>query len=414
MAGHDQALRFEEDNPTRSDPRLEEIGRRVAEHSDRRTMQFQFRVLKEKQPLNAFSLLGGHIYITAGFLEKGAFTDDELAALLGHEIAHAAFRHVAEEFLEQWFLNYHAQALCNAPTDAGTVVGAVQALRERLGQDRHTQELLADQYGSLYANRAGFEFRGGYQLMEKVAGLRKNQTEETFGNRPDARGTHPPFSERVKQIQKTQALVLQVATDFGSGNDFFLKSRFQEAAVVFESILGVLPDSHNARLNLGASLHALYREKKEAAQPAPELRIAASIEVETLRNITLRGFESIGDPLLLEKARLHYRAILDDEPDNVAARNNLAATFFDEDDYDGCIAELELLAGRPPVPAMVNRNLGLCYYWKSEEFQGQDEVLWQERAIGVLRPYSLQTPEDDSVRDVLDWIASDRSTSSEG
>ncbi len=405
LGGHDQATRFERENPVRTDPRLERIGLQVAKHSDRPTMRFRFRALRKKGPLNAFSLLGGRIYVSEEFLKPGAFTDDELAALLGHEIAHAAFRDVPQDHLERWFLNYHAQALCDPPSDPRTVVGAVEALEERLGHDHHAQELAADQYGSLYAVRGGFQFSGGLTLIQKLAGLRDEQ--ESFGNMPGAIGTHPSFAIRGEALLDSRQRLVQVALQFGEGNEALDDGRYDDAIEIFDSILGVFPESRNARLNLGSSLHGRYRYLKRVAEPAPELLIAPGIEASTIVKL-LRGDAVREEPALLERAQLLYRAILDVEPDHPLARNNLAAAFFDSRDFDGAIAELELLTEREYVALVTYRNLGICYHEKSSSVDDAEASLYRDRAEEMLERFHQEVPGDRTVERLLEKIERSR------
>lgn len=405
MLGHDQARQFEQNNPVRADARLERIGRMVAEHSDRRTMNFSFQALRKKEPLNAFSLLGGHIYVSSGFLEQDAFTDHELAAILGHEIAHAAFRDVPQEHLESWFLSYHAQALCDEPTDPRIVVGAVEALEQRLGHDHHAQELSADQYGSLYAVRAGFHFSGGVTVLEKLADLRDEQG--GFGNRPGTMPTHPPFAVRSAQLMKTRDRLVQVALDFRFGNEAMDDRDFERAIKIFDSILGVFPESHNARLNLASALHGRYRYLRKVTNPAPELQLAAAIEAGTIVRL-MRNDVIIDEPLLLQRAELHYRTILEEEPENPMARNNLAAALFDTQDVDAAITELELLAERGHVAPTTKKNLGVCYAVKSRASQENDLAVWQDRAMEFLESYLQDVPGDRDVIALLEKLTLER------
>jgi len=71
------------------------IGKRLAQHAAPRPFQYEFRIVDQMAP-NAFSLPGGHIYVSRGLIAL-AQDDDELANVLGHEIVHAADRHAAAQ-----------------------------------------------------------------------------------------------------------------------------------------------------------------------------------------------------------------------------------------------------------------------------------------------------------------------------
>ena len=71
------------------------IGTQLVQHAAPRPFQYEFQILDQMTP-NAFSLPGGHIYLSRGLIAL-AQDDDELANVLGHEIIHAADRHAAAQ-----------------------------------------------------------------------------------------------------------------------------------------------------------------------------------------------------------------------------------------------------------------------------------------------------------------------------
>ena len=75
---------------------VERVGRTVAQVSDRQDYAYHFFVI-EKDELNAFTLPGGNIYIYTGLLHK-LKNDDQLAAVLAHEIGHCAAKHVVKKY----------------------------------------------------------------------------------------------------------------------------------------------------------------------------------------------------------------------------------------------------------------------------------------------------------------------------
>jgi beta-barrel assembly-enhancing protease len=77
-------------------PRVAAVGTRLVPFVERRGIRYQFHVVVAAGP-NAFALPGGQIYITSAMLQF-LQSDDELAAILGHEIAHVDLRHCAERY----------------------------------------------------------------------------------------------------------------------------------------------------------------------------------------------------------------------------------------------------------------------------------------------------------------------------
>jgi len=74
---------------------ITEIGNKLVESSEMREMQFHFRILKEDGP-NAFSIPGGYIYVTYDLFDY-IQSDDELAGILAHEIAHVIHNHALKQ-----------------------------------------------------------------------------------------------------------------------------------------------------------------------------------------------------------------------------------------------------------------------------------------------------------------------------
>ena len=82
------------DEPTQQ--RIRIIGSRIAAVCDRRELVYTFAVIEDKD-VNAFSLPGGYVFLNSGLVQK-TDSDDELAAVIAHEMAHIAARHAVKRF----------------------------------------------------------------------------------------------------------------------------------------------------------------------------------------------------------------------------------------------------------------------------------------------------------------------------
>src|SRR5215831_17675045 len=89
--------------------RLNNIAYRVAQRANADITTFSFRIVKMEEP-NAFALPGGFIFVTTGMMNMD-LTDDELAALLGHEITHVVEDHSHKMAKRQTLMNLLYQAL---------------------------------------------------------------------------------------------------------------------------------------------------------------------------------------------------------------------------------------------------------------------------------------------------------------
>ena len=98
-AGQEAAREIEAELGLYEDPELNayisKLGTQLVQHAAPRPFQYEFQIVDQMTP-NAFSLPGGHIYVSRGLIAL-AQDDDELANVLGHEIVHAADRHAAAQ-----------------------------------------------------------------------------------------------------------------------------------------------------------------------------------------------------------------------------------------------------------------------------------------------------------------------------
>ena len=158
--------------------------------------QWEVNLITGEQ-LNAFCMPGGKIMFYTGLVRKLSLTDDEIAVVMGHEIAHA----LREHSREQVSLAAAAQTAIGIGTQllglgggASQVTGAAyQALVATRFSRSHETE--ADRIGLELMARAGYNPQAGVSLWEKMANAGSG------GGAPDFLRTHPSDSSRVQQIQ---------------------------------------------------------------------------------------------------------------------------------------------------------------------------------------------------------------------
>ena len=184
----------------KADPELTryvaEIGRRVAAFSDR-ALPYEFVVLNTGA-FNAWALPGGKVGITRGLLLE-LENEAELAAILGHEIVHAAARHGAQSQQRGMLGELVLTGLAIAAQDsvyadlivAGSDV-ALQFVDRKYGRDAERE---SDYYGMKYMHAAGYDTAAAVTLQQKFLALTK-------GDRPGwlagLFASHPPSDERVE------------------------------------------------------------------------------------------------------------------------------------------------------------------------------------------------------------------------
>lgn len=180
------------------------VGQALAKVSDDTNLPYEFVVLNNDVP-NAWALPGGKIAINRGLL---ILLDDEaqLAAVLGHEIVHAAARHGAAQMTRAQLLNVGAGAvgmLGQSSEYGGLIAMGVNvgagAWQASYGRD---QELQSDEYGMAYMQRAGYEPQGAVELQETFVRLSQGQKSDFLSS---LFASHPPSKERVA-ANKARAL----------------------------------------------------------------------------------------------------------------------------------------------------------------------------------------------------------------
>ena len=158
--------------------------------------------LIENDEPNAFALPGGKVGVNTGLFQV-AKNDDQLAAVVGHEVAHAIARHGAERMSQQVLMQVGLAGLGIA-TDATTAGLAAQAatLAVTLPYSR-TQEAEADHIGLIYMAEAGYDPREAIALWQNF---------ESFGGErpPEFLSTHPAPGSRIENLQQLLPEVMPI------------------------------------------------------------------------------------------------------------------------------------------------------------------------------------------------------------
>jgi len=153
--------------------------------------------------INAFCMPGGKIMVFRGIVEKLQLTDDELAAVIGHEIAHALLQHGRARMSEAVLKNVgvNLAALYFGLDDLGaTALAQAAQLAVTLPYSRG-HETDADLAGIELAARAGYDPRAAVSLWRKMAAAGRDQP-------PQFLSTHPGHANRIREIEANLPKVL--------------------------------------------------------------------------------------------------------------------------------------------------------------------------------------------------------------
>lgn len=180
---------------------MNEIVQNLAQVSGRPGLPYEIVVLNSGVP-NAWALPGGKMAINRGLLLE---MEDEaqLAAVLGHEIVHAAARHGAKQMSQAQLLGATVQIAGVAAngTGYGQLASAGASLGAQAWQAHYSRgdELEADKYGIQYMHALGYSAQGAVELQETF--VRLSQGKGASGL--DAFfSSHPPSQQRVEANQK--------------------------------------------------------------------------------------------------------------------------------------------------------------------------------------------------------------------
>ncbi|MFO0767410.1 MAG: M48 family metalloprotease [Nitrospiraceae bacterium] len=172
------------------------VGRAVALTSDRPDIPYRFAILDDNS-INAFAAPAGYIFVTRGLLRQ-VQNEAELAAALGHEIAHVSQKHILEVIQRSKRLAGVteaglAYATANPNAFKGVIDGAVKKLLDE-GLDQG-KEIEADTLGEEFAARVGYDAGAYVTLLSRLRDL-KGDDRALFK-------THPNFSARIQAVQQT-------------------------------------------------------------------------------------------------------------------------------------------------------------------------------------------------------------------
>jgi predicted Zn-dependent protease len=173
---------------------LRRIGERIHAATPLANRPFTFEIVNDPN-VNAFSIPGGHIYINSGLIAQ-ADKEDELAAVVAHEVSHVVARHVIKQVETQQEIGAIGSILL------GQKPGALQQLLAQIiaggamARFSRGDEKEADDLGLKYMFAGGYDPQGMLQMFEKLLSLEKG------GNSSVTRffADHPGTQDRINDI----------------------------------------------------------------------------------------------------------------------------------------------------------------------------------------------------------------------
>ncbi len=194
--------------PLYEDPALQryvqEVGDKVAKSSHRTDLYYRFHVL-DRPEVNAFALPGGYIYVFRGLLAY-LNSEAELAAVLGHEVAHVTARHAVRQHRNALLAQILATAVAiEAGGQAGDLSNILgNALLRGYGREL---ELEADRLGAEYLAKGGYDIEAMLQVIDVLKTQEEFEKERARQEGREPETYHGVFASHPRSDSRLQTVV---------------------------------------------------------------------------------------------------------------------------------------------------------------------------------------------------------------
>jgi predicted Zn-dependent protease len=317
--------------------------------------------------------------------------DNEMAIVVGHEVAHLVLGHSRGPSLEG--------QISSAARSLG-FRGDLSTLQDAASRVNEAQ---ADRYGLLYAALAGYDISSATEVFDKVLVS-------------DDDPTHPPKAEREKIFRERLQTALDNVEIFRIGVDYALRGNYPYARQIFDDLLQSDFRSHEVYHNLGTT-HHLQAFRYQLPKDSPIAICSVSLELssgfepqgsrEPAGSARSRGVRDDEDrQKFLEnigKAIQNYKKALESEPDYALASSNLGCAYLhrgEEGDIDEAVGELKHAVKDDPQNPVFANNLAVAYLLQQHK----------ESALAELRRALKLNPEFGPARYNIGLVFEDQNT----
>jgi beta-barrel assembly-enhancing protease len=173
---------------------LTAMGERLIAETDMAHLPWRFYVV-EDDAVNAFNVPGGLVYVNAGLIRRVG--DEQVAAVVAHEIGHGVARHGTQRLTQQYGLALLAGAvLGEEPGVVGQIVAQIAAAGT-IARFSRSQEHEADELGVRFMHQANYDPQAMVRMLEYLLELQQSEpgaVEQFFA-------THPSIDDRIRNVQ---------------------------------------------------------------------------------------------------------------------------------------------------------------------------------------------------------------------
>jgi predicted Zn-dependent protease len=297
---------------------INDISNKLWAQTARKDVPYSIKII-DQPDINAFSTLGGYIYINIGTVDF-AQSDDELAGVIGHETGHIERRHAVTMNNKASILNV-----------LFSVASLFSPIMYRFGQILYAgalakisreDESQADKYGLLLMTRAGYDPDAMLSFMTHLGAVEQESHDMVSKYLAD----HPDTPKRLADLRGDPELNPALRTDDqrkAQATHDLDTARYSIAARKFAELIKTEPDDSTARFNLGEAQLALGQVSKgeqniaEAAERvSPQAKTVADLRIKGLRDAERRL--DLLHPDLAPLRDAYAQALVDEQQAGVA------------------------------------------------------------------------------------------------
>jgi predicted Zn-dependent protease len=347
---------------------VEAIGSHLVEEAQDNRFHYRFYVVNEQEP-NAFAIPGGHIFVTSGLIRL-VDTEDELAGVIGHEIAHGVLRHVDKAIDRAKRISLVTLAAIiagaflskDAKGAATLTTGAMAMAQSLMLKYTRENEIEADQKGMKYLTDAGYDPQAMAVFLKKIyrwqrftspdvptylsthpgIGDRITYVSDTFMTTPKSLTLHPPPAGDLKKIQIR----------------LFLNERgAMEGINTFSSLLREKPGDANALYGLGVSYVMVGRANEAITALSKALKNSPQDAAYIMRELGIAYFQA----QKLDKAIDALQTASGAFPDDTNLLYYLAQGYQEKGQWDQALSFYRHVLKLEPQRVEIYHNLGVVY-----------------------------------------------------
>lgn len=226
---------------------VDRLGQRLAEVSGRTDVKYRFKVL-DSDEINAVAAPGGFIYVNRGIL-RFVHSEDELAAVMGHEVGHVAGKHAMKQLNAQLLGTLALIGLravhANTLSSVGGVVGGLAMLK--FSRDEEND---ADRRGMRNAVATGYDGQAMLSFFRRLEATEKDKP----GKLEAYFLTHPPTAERIRRVSNEPGAAASPENLTALAEGYSARSLYREAADTWRRAEALQPENSTFRDRIAESL----------------------------------------------------------------------------------------------------------------------------------------------------------------